>query len=61
MLKRLMNRLRPALSEGDRRAIASLKSMKTFQVVNGTLYVEYEDVQKEMLELHQRTKSLFPR
>lgn len=61
MLEKLANKFRPKLSDADRRAIKSLKSMKTFRAVNGALYVEAEDVQKEMQELHRKTQGLFTR
>lgn len=34
---------------------------RAFRVVNGALYVEAEDVQKEMQELHRKTECLFTR
>jgi len=33
--------------------------MKTFRAVNGALYVEAEDVQAEMMALHEKTQHLF--
>lgn len=59
MLKKLANRFRPKLSEADRRAVKSLKSMKTLRAVDGALYIEAKDVEKEMQELHRQTRHLF--
>ena len=59
MLKKLLDRFRPQLSDADRRAVESLKTMRTFRAVNGALYVEAEDVQAEMRELHEKTRHLF--
>ncbi|CEJ49777.1 hypothetical protein Xmar_16635 [Xanthomonas axonopodis pv. martyniicola] len=57
--RKFVDKFRPELSDADKRAVESLKSMKTFRAVNGALYVEAEDVRKEMMDLHKKTRNLF--
>lgn len=63
LLKTILNRFRPKLSERDRAAVQSLKSMRTLKVVKGVngscMSIEYSDVEHEMRQLHHHTRQLF--
>lgn len=63
LLTRFLNKFRPELSERDRKAVQSLKSMKTLQVhrsIKGcSMSIEYSDVEEEMHVLHKQTQQLF--
>ena len=63
VLTRFLNKFRPKLSEQDRAAVQSLKSMRTLKVVKGVngscMSIEYSDVEQEMRQLHQHTQQLF--
>ncbi len=63
LLKTILNRFRPTLSEQDRAAVQSLKSMKTLQVhrsIKGcSMSIECSDVAQEMQDLRKNTQQLF--
>lgn len=58
MLKRVIYKLSPKISERDRKLVESINSKKTIRVVGGAVYVGAEDVKKEMKELHRKTRHL---
>lgn len=58
LIRQIFKKLRPEMSEEDRKTIESIKALKTIRAVGGAIYVESEDVQEEMRELQKRTRRL---